>query len=94
MTEEFYARRVKNWCDMMNDYFAVTIRKAKTPEVMKMMREVNNNYYDSLFDNLQMMDLDRGIKEQYQDDLNVLYNSFDNIIDMMCSIREVAKSYE
>lgn len=94
MTEEFYARRVKNWCDMMNDYFAVTIRKAKTPEVMKMMREVNNNYYDSLFDNLQMMDLDRGIKEQYQDDLNVLYNSFDNIIDMMCSIREVSKSYE
>lgn len=94
MTEEFYARRVKNWCDMMNDYFAVTIRKAKTPEVMKMMREVNNNYYDSLFDNLQMMDLDHGIKEQYQDDLNVLYNSFDNIIDMMCSIREVSKSYE
>lgn len=94
MTEEFYTRRVNNWCDMMNDYFAVTIRKAKTPEVMKMMREVNNNYYDSLFDNLQMMDLDRGIKEQYQDDLNVLYNSFDNIIDMMCSIREVSKSYE
>lgn len=94
MTEEFYVRRVKNWCDMMSDYFAVTINKAKTPEVMKMMREVNNNYYDSLFDNLQMMDLDPGIKEQYQDDLNVLYNSFDNIIDMMCSIREVSKSYE
>ena len=49
MTEEFYTRRVNNWCDMMNDYFAVTIRKAKTPEVMKMMREVNNNYYDSFY---------------------------------------------
>ena len=94
MTEEFYVRRVKNWDDIMRKYIFGIVGESKTVEVLNIVREINDNYYDSLFEMVHQLKISRSVLEQYLEDLNEMYKGYDGIIDALYNVRTVVNNYE
>lgn len=94
MTEEAFARNFKYWSGLMDDYITSIVRKSVLEETIRFAREVNDNYYDELFDEIQDMKTSYPVKEQYRDDLNSLYKAYDTILDAYSEIKRLRRCYE
>lgn len=57
------------------------------------MLRINDNATDMLAYECAHLEIDRGTKEQYMEDIQVLYNNFDKIICSMRDLKGVWKEY-